>query len=140
MSKDGLNEQQGVFSRRPIPAGTKICPYVGEIYKRQPKHGEYVMEVSACTYIDAEHDPVDVGYLYFLDAAVSDVLCCPPNYGRYINTIYPGDVLIGAYSYNCSFRGYESGLVVVWVESLVDIPAGVELLVDYGPAFLRASS
>ena len=40
-------------------------------------------------YVDAEHHPVDVGYIYYLDKDVADGLSSPPNYGRYINTIYP---------------------------------------------------
>lgn len=134
-NKLGENDEKGVFSLQPIPASTRICPYVGEVYTQQPQEGKFVMEVSADLYVDAEHDPYDVGYLYFLDAVVADGLCNPPNYGRYINTIYPEDELTGEYSFNCSFEGDSSGLSVVWVVAAVDIPAGVELLVDYGPAY-----
>ena len=50
-------------------------------------------------------------------------------------TPYPEGELSGGYAFNCQFVGDESGLNVVWVEAIVDIPAGVELLVDYGPAY-----
>ena len=86
-------------------------------------------------YVDAEHHPVDVGYIFYLDEGVADSLSIPPNSGRYINTIYPEDELTGEYSFNCYFVGDASGLSVVWVVALVDIPPGVELLVDYGPAY-----
>ena len=86
------------------------------------------MEVSSDVFVDAEHDPYDVGYLYFLDPELSKGLHNPPNYGRYLNEL-------GCYSYNCSFVGDESMLSVIWVVALVDIPANTELLVHYGPAY-----
>ena len=133
--KLGDNSEKGVFTLQDIPAGTKICPYVGEVYTKQPSEGKFVMEVSADLYVDAEHDPYDCGYLYFLDADAADGLRNPPNYGRYINTIYSEDELTGEYFFNCVFEGDSSGLSVVWVVAAIDIPAGVELLVDYGPAY-----
>ena len=132
-NKLGTNEEKGLFSILPIPTGTRICPYVGEIYTKQPKEGKFVMEVNSEVFIDAEHHPVDIGYLYYLDDDVAAGLRSPPNYARYINTIYPEDELSGGYTFNCQFVG--DGLNVVWVEAIVDIPAGVELLVDYGPAY-----
>ena len=90
-NKLGDNEEKGVFSLCPIPAGTHICPYVGEIYHKQPREGTFFMEVSKDVFVDAEHDPRDIGYLYFLDAGISSRYHSPPNYGRYINTIYPED-------------------------------------------------
>ena len=134
-NKLGDNSEKGVFALQDIPAETKICPYVGEVYTQQPSKGKFVMEVSADLYVDAEHDPYDCGYLYFLDADAADGLRNPPNYDRYINTIYPEDELTGEYSFNCDFEGDSSGLSVVWVVAAIDIPAGVELLVDYGPAY-----
>ena len=62
------------------------------------QEGKYVMEVSKDLYVDAEHDPYDVGYLYYLDDSVRGQLRSPPNYGRYINTIYPEDVSLGGYT------------------------------------------
>ena len=127
-NKLGANEEKGVFSLQHIPAGARICPYVGGIYDTPPKEGKFIMEVSPDMYVDAEHNPVDVGYLFYLEEGAS-------NYGRYINTIYTEDELTGECSFNCYFEGDESGLSVVWVVALVDIPPGVELLVDYGPAY-----
>ena len=95
------------------------------------------MEVSKDLYVDAEHDPYDVGYLYYLDDSVSDQLRSAPNYDRYINTIYPEDVSLGEYSFNCTFVGDDTGLSVVRVVALVDVVAGTELLVDYGPVYHR---
>ena len=108
---------------------------MGEIYKKQPKTGKFIMEVSQDVLVDAEHDLYDIGYLYFLDPEFSKCLHNPPNYGRYINTIYPEDLELGCYSYNRSFVGDERGLNAIWVVALVDIPANVELLVVYGPAY-----
>ena len=133
-NKLGTNEEKKLFSILPIPTGTRICPYVSEIYTKQPKEGKIVMEVSSEMFIDAEHHPVDLGYLYYLDVDVAADLRIPPNYARYINTIYPEDKLSGGYAFS-QFVCDESGLNVVWVEAIVDIPAGVELLVDYGPAY-----
>ena len=131
----GRNDEKGVFSRCFIPAGTRICPYVGEVYERQPSSGKYIMEVSRDVFLDAEHDPYDVGYLFFMDPELSKGLKCPPNYGRYVNTIYPEDLDLKLYEYNCVFRGEESGLNIVWVVALLDIPPNVELLVDYGSSY-----
>ena len=36
------------------------CPYVGEVYQKQPRTGKFVMEVSEDVFVDAEHDPYDV--------------------------------------------------------------------------------
>ena len=88
-NKIGDNEEKEVFSLCPIPAGTRISPYVGEIYKKQPRKGKFTMEVSQDVFVDAEHDPYDVGDLYYLDPELSKCLHNnPPIYGRYINTIY----------------------------------------------------
>ena len=130
--KDGSRKQHGVFSRRLIPAGSRICPYVGEVYHRCPTKGRYVMRIHEELYIDAEYDLFDVGYLYFQDQDSVNCLASPPNYGRYINTIYPDDMKHSTYHFNCAFIADESGLDVVWVEALEDIPQGTELLVDYG--------
>ena len=134
-NKLGDNEEKGIFSLCPIPAGTHICPHVGEIYHKQPREGKFVMEVSKDVFVDAAHDPRDIGYLYLLDAGISSQYPSPPNYGRYINTIYPEDEATGEYAYNCLVMGDDSGLSVVWVVAKVDIPAGVEWFVDYGPAY-----
>ena len=70
-NKLGTNEEKGLFSILPIPTGTRICRYVGEIYTKQPKEGKFVMEVNLEVFIDAEHHPVDIGYLYCLDNDVA---------------------------------------------------------------------
>ena len=70
-NKLGTNEEKGHFSILPIPTGTRICSYVGEIYTKQPKEGKFVMEVNLEVFIDAEHHPVDIGYLYCLDNDVA---------------------------------------------------------------------
>ena len=56
-NKLSTNEEKGLFSILPIPTGTRICPYVDEIYTKQPKEGKFVMEVSSEMFIDAEHHP-----------------------------------------------------------------------------------
>ena len=70
-NKLGTNEEKGVVSLQLIPAGT-TCPYVGEIiYNKPPMEGKFM-------YVDAEHHPVDVGYIYYLDKDVADNLSSPP--------------------------------------------------------------
>ena len=66
----GDNGEKGVLSLCLIPAGTRICPYVGERYKKQSKTGKFIMEVSQDAFVDAEHNPYNVGYLYYLDPVV----------------------------------------------------------------------
>ena len=66
-NKLGNNGEKGVFSVQDFPAGTRICPYAGEIYAKPPKKGKYVMEVSEDLYVDAQHDRYNVGYLYYCD-------------------------------------------------------------------------
>ena len=46
------------------------------------------MEVSSEVFIDAEHHPVDIGYLYYLGDDVAAGLRSPPNYARYNITPY----------------------------------------------------
>ena len=134
--KLGTNpEQKGLFAKKVIPRGTLICPYVGELYDEQPKRGAYVLELLSEFYLDPEFDTHDLGYLWHLDPKEAAQIPCPPNYARYVNTIYPGDEV--SYHYNCSFDPDSGGYLVCWVVALEDIQPGEELLVDYGKFYLR---
>ena len=127
--------QKGLFAKKLIPTGTRICPYVGEIYDKVPQHGQYIMELHSDCFLDPEYDTHDLGYLWHLDGTNTTDVPCPPNYARYINTMYPGDEL--AYHYNCSFEPDTGGYLVVWVIALEDIQPGQELIVDYGKKYDR---
>ena len=85
----GVNEVKGVFISCPIPGGTRMDSFVGELYDQQPKAGKFIIEVSRDVFIDAELDPNDVGDLFSLDPEVYRRQCSPPNYGHYVNNIYP---------------------------------------------------
>ena len=96
------------------------------------------MRIHEDLYIDPEYDLYDIGYLYYHDPETVSSLASPPNYARYINTIYPEDQdSTRSHQFNCAFIADESGLDVVWVEALIDIPEGTELLADYGMPLSR---
>ena len=135
-NKLGTNpEQKGLFVRKLIPQGTHICPYVGELCEANPKRGAYILELHSEAFLDPEFDTHDVGYLWHLDPSQTAQAPCPPNYARYINTMYPGDEV--SYHYNCSFEPDTGGYLVCWVVALEDIQPGQELIVDYGDSYPR---
>ena len=106
----------GVFAKKSIPAGTRLCPYVGhkiwpENVRHHPKDCQYDLRVDEQLYICAKDVPYDIGYLMVcqhiedsLDISdwardrrwrghdlgwhgVKRTSPCPRNFGRYINSL-----------------------------------------------------
>jgi hypothetical protein len=130
----GESDQKGVFARVNIPAGKRLCPYLGRLHATVAltnQRSQYLMRIGdEC--IDAESVLVDVGYLAMQGEWLKTPSACPPNYGRYINSISPQQPHL---HYNCYYVADEAGHSDIWVWSDVDIAAGEELLVDYGNEF-----
>lgn len=136
---DGLSPQQkGLFALVDLASGFLVCLYSGEIYDRCPNWGAYILRVQDSVYIDAEHEKYDVGYLMSVPSHERKYHRTPYNHGRFVNTLFDENLAAGL-TYNCEFCMDESGLDVVWVKTLRPIPAGEELLADYGEWYHRKS-
>lgn len=127
-NKNGIGTEKSLVAKVDIPVDTRVCPYSGELYEGEPRTGRYRMRLSNNSYIDAEYDTHDVGYLYCNSISTSGTN--PFNYGRYCNTVYKKDRKLG-YELNCRFELDESGYDVVWIVTTAPIAVGQELLVDY---------
>ena len=127
---------KGLFARKPIPAGTRICPYVG--IKCGPgqacrtRRNAYRMRCHTACSIDACDCLYDIGYLGMLRPLARVKRPCPPNYGRYCNTIDSTNPAQRSLAYNCHWEGSDEGYEEVWLYASVDIATDTELLSDYG--------
>ena len=131
----GSNGQKGVFTKCNVFAGTTLCPYVG---KQKEHHGssQYSMYLDNNSYIDAHSVEFDMGYFLYTDHQLKTQAPCPPNYGRYVNSIREDDPGQSHLYFNAVLEPDEQGFDEVWVIALTDIPAGTEVLVDYGSDFV----
>lgn len=137
----GTNGQKGVFATRDIPVSTYICPYLGSILRKKPADCEYAVELDRMTFVDAREILYD--YAYVLIGKDHRVLprrhICPPNYGRYINTMNASvtwqlNVLRERrnHYFNATLEADRSGTDNVWVYANRNIFKGEEILMDYG--------
>lgn len=132
---------KGVFAKKDIPAGTTLCPYLGHergVPCPASEKCQYDLQLHKGYILCAREVKFDLGYLQSWDE--SDRLCaikletpCPPNYGRYINTLW-GDRVSA--DFNCVFSSADDGQSVMFIEASRDISAGEELLVEYGRDFV----
>mmetsp|Transcript_11967 Transcript_11967/g.22144 ORF Transcript_11967/g.22144 Transcript_11967/m.22144 type:complete len:290 (+) Transcript_11967:1926-2795(+) len=131
---------KGVFAKKKIPAGTRVCPYVGT-HQRKPcpavEECQYDLRMDKDLYICGRDVLYDVGYLMAANqerhqAFIKSKLPCPPNYGRFLNTATAGS------ENNCQFELVGDGLDVMFISTTRDVVAGEELLVDYGEWFTIA--
>lgn len=131
---------RGVFAKCNIPEGTRLCPYVGD--RRTSAcpadvHCAYDLQVDAKIVVCARNRLYDTGYLAFFDEsrhynAVHVNAPCPPNFGRYFNTLQGRrDPL----EFNCVFEIVDDGCDAMFIHANRDLLAGEELLVDYGCLF-----
>ena len=131
-------EGKGVFAKCDIPAGVRVCPYVGK-HKNcpcPPEVGcEYDLQMDREIFICARNILEDIGYLQsaypdkdhsFIKAEHPN----SPNYGRYFNTAMGKGLLD-----NCLFDIAGDGLDAMFIKTSRDIKEGEELLVDYGDYF-----
>jgi len=130
----GGNGQKSVWALQDIPKDTRICPYLGTVLD-SPGSDCYTICLHHDVYLDASRVMYDVGYLGTQHQGLCMGLKCPPNYGRYVNTINSRDPTQGHLRFNSYFEGDQSGYVDVWLYALCDISAGSELLVNYGDEF-----
>lgn len=135
-----LGGGKGVFAKKLIPAGTRVCPYVGA-HRSKPCPSElqcqYDLRLERGFYICGRDTLYDVGYLMAANperhqAFVTAEMKCPPNYGRFINTATAG------LKNNCRFELAGDGLDAMFVSALRNVEKGEELLVDYGEWFTIA--
>lgn len=130
----GTNSQRGVFTTCDVEDGTILCPYLGRLGNQDSGSG-YSMRLSRNQYIDAELTMYDTGYFMYLRRGGHAHRPCPPNYGRYVNSIRRRDSRQRHLQYNAVFEASEDGYEEVWIRASRDIPSGSEVLVDYGSMY-----
>jgi SET domain-containing protein len=107
---------KGLFTRKPIPKGTRIVEYKGKI----------------TSWKDADHRDGGNGYIYYVKRYhVIDALPRPGALARYANDAR-GISRIKGITNNSEY--VEHGLKV-YIESRKDIPANSEILVGYGKEY-----
>ena len=137
----GDEASKGLFATRVIDVGCHICPYVGNIMNDQELIGmkrsacQYVMHVGEGMWCNAADVDVDVGYLVGDESGVLTKQPCPPNYGKFCNTIDKDDIGQSDRVFNCKWEYCEDGRAEVWLVSTRSIAVGEELLSDYGKGF-----
>lgn len=110
---------KGLFTREFIPKGTKIVEYKGEI----------------TTWKEVDHDEGRNGYIYYVKRYhVIDASRTTDALARYANDAR-GLARVKGLTNNAEYT--EDGLKV-YIESIKDIPAGAEILVDYGKEYWDA--
>lgn len=106
------NSGKGLFTKKPIPRGTLIVEYKGRI----------------TTWKEVKDDH-DNGYIYTINNQhVIDAKRTRSALARYANDA-KGIVRIKGITNNCV---YVNNGKKAYIESVKDIPAGAEILVDYG--------
>ncbi len=117
VKKSGLpGAGKGLFAKSFIPKGTRIVEYKGEI----------------TTWKAVDHEDGDNGYIYFVKRNhVIDALRTPDALARYANDAR-GIVRVKGITNNAEYM--EEG-IKVYITSVKDIPAGAEILVDYGKEY-----
>ena len=128
---------KGVFAKKLIPPGTRVCPY-GGFHQRKPcpaeENCQYDLRMDEGLYVCGRNALYDVGYLMAAHqekhlAFVTSKLKSPPNYGRYFNTGSAG------LANNCEFEIAGDGLDAMFLTTTRAVAKGEELLVDYGDWF-----
>ncbi len=107
---------KGLFARSFIPKGSRIVEYTGEI----------------TTWKEVDHEEGTNGYIYYVKRNhVIDASRTPEALARYANDAR-GIVRVKGMTNNAEYT--EEGLKV-YITSTKDIPAGAEILVDYGKEY-----
>jgi SET domain-containing protein len=117
VKKSGLpGAGKGLFAKTFIHKGTRIVEYKGDI----------------TTWKEVDHEDGDNGYIYFVKRNhVIDALRTPEALARYANDAR-GIARVKGISNNAEYM--EDGLKV-YITAVKDIPAGGEILVDYGKEY-----
>jgi len=107
---------KGLFAKEMIPKGTRIVEYKGEI----------------TTWKEVDHNEGSNGYIYYVKRNhVIDASRTTEALARYANDAR-GLARVKGITNNAEYT--EEGLKV-YIESTKDIPAGTEILVDYGKEY-----
>jgi uncharacterized protein len=110
------NSGKGLFTKRAIAKGTRIVEYKG---KRS-------------TWKDVNIDEGRNGYIYYINRNhVIDALPFPKALGRYANDA-KGMTRVKGIINNCQYVVED---MRVYIEAIKDIPAGGEILVQYGKEY-----
>jgi uncharacterized protein len=107
---------KGLFTKKLIPAGTRIAEYKGRV----------------SAWKDAKHEDGDNAYIYYVTRNhVIDAKADKKSLARYANDA-KGLTKVKGINNNCEY--VEEG-VRVFIHAKKDIPAGSEILVPYGPEY-----
>lgn len=110
------NSGKGLFTKKPIPKGTRIVEYKGK----------------KTTWKDVDHDNGRNGYIYYINRNhVIDAEPYPKALARYANDAN-GIVKIKGITNNAQ---YVNDDLKVYIEATKDIPAGAEIFVKYGKEY-----
>jgi uncharacterized protein len=109
---------KGLFTKKMIPKGTRIIEYKGK----------------KTTWKDVDIDEGRNGYIYYINRKhVIDARPTPQHLGRYANDAQ-GMTRIKGLTNNCQYIT-EMDTLRVYIEAVKDIPAGGEILVQYGKEY-----
>jgi uncharacterized protein len=112
------NSGKGLFTKEFIPKGTRIVEYKGK----------------KTTWKDVDIDEGRNGYIYYINRKhVIDARLTPQHLGRYANDAQ-GMSKVKGISNNCRYIA-DMDTLRVYIESVKDIPAGGEILVQYGKEY-----
>lgn len=112
------NSGKGLFAKKFIPKGTRIVEYKGK----------------KTTWKDVDIDEGRNGYIYYINRNhVIDAQPFPKYLGRYANDAQ-GMSKIKGITNNCRYVA-DMDTMRVYIEAVKDIPAGGEILVQYGKEY-----
>ena len=112
------NSGKGLFTKKPIPKGTKIVEYKGKV----------------TAWKDVKDEDGKNGYIFYVNRNhVINALPTPQHLARYANDAR-GLVRIKGITNNCD---YVTDGLKAYIESKKDIPAHAEVFVDYGPDYWK---
>jgi SET domain-containing protein len=109
---------KGLFTKKPIPKGTRIVEYKGK----------------TSTWKEVNIDEGRNGYIYYINRKnVIDAMPFPQHLARYANDAQ-GLSKVKGITNNCRYVA-DMDTMKVYIESVKDIPAGAEILVQYGKEY-----
>jgi SET domain-containing protein len=112
------NSGKGLFTKKFIPKGTSIVEYKGKI----------------STWKDVNIDEGRNGYIYYVNRKhVIDAQPFPQHLARYANDAQ-GMTRVKGINNNCRYVT-DMDTMRVYIEAVKDIPAGGEILVQYGKEY-----
>jgi SET domain-containing protein len=112
------NSGKGLFTKEFIPKGTRIVEYKGK----------------KTTWKDVDIDEGRNGYIYYINRNhVIDAMPFPQHLARYANDAQ-GLSKIKGITNNCRYVA-DMDTMRVYIEAVKDIPAGGEILVQYGKEY-----